>query len=404
MNLGNWIGLFTILASIYILWQIRQLLLLVFTAVVIATTLNKLSRWLQHFRIKRPLAVLISVSLFILLIVTFFWVIVPPLAEQFQQLITIVPQGINKLNDWLNILKDQLPNRLREQLPNIDINEVITQLQPIFNQLINNAGAFVGNTLGIFLSLLLILVLSIMMLADPISYRQGFIKLFPSFYRQRVNLILDNCEIALGGWVIGSLFNMSVIALLSFIGLSILKIPLASAQAVLAGLLTLMPHIGPTISVIPPMAIALLDSPLKSALVLLIYILIQQIESNILNPYLIARQVSLLPAITLIAQVFFASFFGFSGLLLALPLTIICQVWIKELLITDILDNWQIENYPPQTDHINALSQTDKVVEEKIDSVREKVAENLSKNYPESRVSHSESTSESSEQTSENLG
>ena len=87
MNLGNWIGLFTILASIYILWQIRQLLLLVFTAMVIATTLNKLSRKLQGFRIKRPLAVLISVSLFLLLIVIFVWVVVPPLAEQFQQLI-----------------------------------------------------------------------------------------------------------------------------------------------------------------------------------------------------------------------------------------------------------------------------------------------------------------------------
>ncbi len=400
MNLGNWIGLFTILASIYILWQIRQLLLLVFTAVVIATTLNKLSRWLQHFRIKRSLAVLISVSLFILLIATFFWVIVPPLAEQFQQLITIVPLGINKLNDWLNILKDQLPNQLREQLPNIDINQVIPQLQPIFNQLINNAGAFVGNTFGIFLSFLLILVLTIMMLADPISYRQGFIKLFPSFYRQRVNLILDSCEIALGGWVIGSLFNMSVIALLSFIGLSILKIPLASAQAVLAGLLTLMPNIGPTISLIPPMAIALLDSPLKSALVLLIYILIQQIESNILNPYLIARKVSLLPAITLIAQVFFASFFGFAGLLLALPLTIICQVWMKELLITDILDNWQVENFPPQRDNIDVLSKTTNVVEEKIDSDIEKVAENLNKDALQSKVINSEETSESSEQTS----
>ncbi|NEQ37648.1 MAG: AI-2E family transporter [Okeania sp. SIO3I5] len=367
MNLGNWIGLFTILASIYILWQIRQLLLLVFTAVVIATTLNKLARWLQRFRIKRPFAVLISVSLFILLIVTFFWVIVPPLAEQFQQLITIVPQGINRLNDWLNILKDQLPNRLREQLPSIDINEIIPQLQPIFNQLINNAGAFVGNTFGIFLSLLLILVFTIMMLADPISYRQGFIKLFPSFYRQRVNLILDSCEIALGGWVISSLFNMSVITLLSFIGLSILKIPLALAQAVLAGLLTLMPHIGPTISVIPPMAIALLDSPLKSALVLLIYILIQQIKSNTLNSYLLQRKVSLLPAITLIAQVFFASFFGFSGLLLALPLTIICQVWIKELLIKDILDNWQVDNFTPQRNNIDTLSKTAQFVEEKID-------------------------------------
>ncbi|NEQ74930.1 MAG: AI-2E family transporter [Okeania sp. SIO2C9] len=388
MNLGNWIGLFAILAAIYILWQIRQLLLLVFTAVVIATTLNKLARWLQRFRINRPLAVLISVSLFILIIVTFLWVIVPPLTEQFQQLITIVPLGINKLNDWLNILKEQLPIQLREQLPNIDINEVITQLQPIFNQLINNAGEFVGNTFGIFLSLLLILVLTIMMLVNPSAYRQGFIQLFPNFYRQRVNLILNHCEIVLGGWVIGTLINMSVIALLSFIGLSILQLPLASAQAVLAGLLTLMPNIGPTLSVIPPMAIALIDSPLKSGLVLFIYILIQQIGGNILTPYVMAKQVSLLPAITLIFQVFFASFFGFSGLLLALPLTIIAQVWIKELLIKDILDNWQVKNFSYERNTVNTISKFAEInhnqVEDQIDSEVEEVEDKTTEDLPKS--------------------
>ncbi len=380
MNLGDWIGLFAILVSMYILWQIRQLLLLVFTAVVIATALNKLARWLQSFRIKRSLAVLISISLLILTIVTFLLIIVPPLTEQFQQLINIVPLGINKLNDWLNIFKEQLPPQLREQLPNIDINQVITQLQPILNELINNAGAFVGNTLGIFLSFLLILVLTIMMLANPNSYRQTLIQLFPSFYRRRANLILNQCEVALGGWVIGTLINMIGIGLLSFIGLSILKIPLASAQAVLAGLLTLMPNIGPTLSIIPPLAIALLYSPVKSALVLLTYILIQQIQSHILNHKFIVKQVSLLPALTLIAQIFFASFFGFSGLLLALPLTIVCQIWIQELLITDILNNWQIENFSPQVDTTNSVSTMSKSVElnqSQVESQIDSAVENL---------------------------
>ena len=396
MNLGNWIGLFSILAALYILWQIRQLLLLVFTTVVIATALNKLARWLQRFRINRSLAVLISVTLFILLIVTFFWVIVPPLAEQFQQLTTIVPLGINKLNDWLNILKEQLPTRLREQLPNIDINEVITQLQPIFNQLINNAGTFVGNTLGIFLSLLLILVLTIMMLADPVAYRQGFIQLFPSFYRQRVKLILDNCELALGGWVIGILINMTIITLLSFIGLSILKIPLASAQAVLAGLLSLIPNIGPTLSIIPPMAIALLDSPLKAGLVLLIYIFIQQIESNILSPYVMSQQVSLLPAIILISQVFFARFFGFLGLLLALPLMIVSKVWIQELLIKDILDNWQTNNHQPESNLTTTLTKSDqgessRNTDHQVDSITNyEVSEKLENNIHNSPTLSSE--------------
>ncbi len=116
------------------------------------------------------------------------------------------------------------------------------------------------------------------------------------------------------------------------------------AQAALAGILTFIPNIGPALSVIPPMAIALLEAPWKSFAVLILYIIIQQVESNLLTPYVMAQQVSLLPAVTLLAQVFFATFFGFLGLLLALPLTVVGQVWLKEVIIKDILDQWHFHH------------------------------------------------------------
>lgn len=342
MKLGQWIGLLALIASCYILWQIRQALLLLFAAVVIATSLNRLARYLQKFRLKRPIAVLLSISFLILIFVSLFLLIVPPFSQQFQQLTQRTPQGIAKLNQWLDLIETRFSAQIGQPLPNLDINNIIQQLRPIFNQLLGGAGAFVGNTLGVILSFLLVLVLTLMTLAEPLSYRKGFIQLFPSFYRRRVDGILDECEVALGGWVIGALISMSVISLLSLIGLSVLQVPLPLAHAVVAGLLNLIPNIGPGLSVIPPMTIALLDSPLKSGFVLILYFLIQQFETNILTPYVMAQQVSLLPAVTLIAQVFFATFFGFLGLLLALPLTVVAQVWIREALIKDILDQWHI--------------------------------------------------------------
>ena len=129
--------------------------------------------------------------------------------------------------------------------------------------------------------------------------------------------------------------------IMSFTALLILQIPLALSQATLAGLFTFIPNIGPALSVVPPIAISLLEEPWKAIAVLGAYVLIQQIESNLLTPLVMAQQVSLLPAFTLLAQVFFASFFGFLGLFLALPLTVIAQVWIKEALIKDILDKWE---------------------------------------------------------------
>ncbi len=340
MKLGQWIGLLALIASCYILWQIRQALLLLFAAVVIATSLNRLARYLQRFRLKRPIAVLLSISFLILIFVGLFLLIVPPFAQQFQQLTQRTPQGIAKLNQWLDLIETRFSAQIGQPLPNLDINNIIQQLRPIFNQLLGGAGAFVGNTLGVILSFLLVLVLTLMTLAEPLSYRKAFIELFPSFYRRRVDGILDECEVALGGWVIGALISMSVISLLSLIGLSVLQVPLPLAHAVVAGLLNLIPNIGPGLSVIPPMTIALLDSPLKSGFVLILYFLIQQFETNILTPYVMAQQVALLPAVTLIAQVFFATFFGFLGLLLALPLTVVAQVWIREVLIKDILNQW----------------------------------------------------------------
>ncbi|MCT7955885.1 AI-2E family transporter [Laspinema palackyanum] len=339
MNLGQWMGLLAIFISCYILWQIREILLLLFAAVVLATALNRLARRLQWFGIKRGWAVMVSILLLLLVLVSFFWLIVPPFATQLQQLTQLLTLGFAEINDLIYQFRTQVPPQLKQYLP--DVESIVQQLQPLANQLVGGAGAVVGGTFGGLLSFLLVLVLALMMVSSPQAYRSSFVRLFPSFYRWRVDGILDRCDVALGGWLIGILFNMMVIGVLSWIGLLILGVPLALANGVLAGLLTFIPNIGPALSAIPPMAIALLDAPWKSLAVLGLYIFIQQLESNVLTPYVMAEQIFLLPAVTLIAQVFFASIFGFLGLFLALPLTLVLQVWLQETLVKDILDRWR---------------------------------------------------------------
>ena len=338
MNFGTWIGIVAFSISLYVLWQIRQLLLLIFTAIVIATSLNTLVQRLCHRGLRRSYAVLLSMISLVGVLTGFFLIIIPPFIAQFQQLALLFPQGIEILRKLIDLLLSRLDPELISYLPDIDqFNE---QLQPIINQLLGRGLNFFYGSFGALLSLLLLLVLALMLLSDPIPYRKGFIRLFPAFYRRRVDRILKLCNEALQGWLVGILFNMCVIAILSFISLLVLKIPLALAQAVLAGILTFIPNIGPMLSVIPPMAIAIIDNPLKSLAVLITYIIIQQVESNILTPLIMARQVSLLPAFTLLAQVFFTTFFGFLGLFLALPLAVVGQIWFEEVVIRDILDNW----------------------------------------------------------------
>ncbi len=140
-------------------------------------------------------------------------------------------------------------------------------------RLFGNFLTLFSNSLGIILNVLVVLVLTIMLLASPAPYRQGFTLLFPASYRPRTEDILQQCEVSLGGWVTGTLFNMGVIAVLNVIALLILQVPLA-ANGVLSGILTFIPNIGPTLSTIPPILLALLDSLGKAVAVLVVYIII----------------------------------------------------------------------------------------------------------------------------------
>ncbi|MTJ12994.1 AI-2E family transporter [Anabaena sp. UHCC 0187] len=338
MNLGQWIGLIALVISLYILWQLRDVLLLIFAAVVLATTLNRLARRFQSLGIKRGLAVLLAVGIFFGGVVCFFWLIVPPFVQQFHELTYRVPQGFGRFNSWIDLQRTNIPPQLLPYIP--DLNSLIEQAQPLFNRLLGNSFAFVSGSLEVVLKILLVLVLTGMFLVNPDAYQKVFVRIFPSFYRRRVVGILDQCEVSLEGWVTGASIGVLVVGLMSLVGLSILSVKAALALGVLAGFMNLIPNLGPTMSVVPAMAIALLDNPWKALAVFILYFFIQQAESNFITPVVMAHQVSLLPAVTLISQLFFVTFFGFLGLFLALPLTVVAKIWVQEVLIKDVLDQW----------------------------------------------------------------
>ena len=363
MQLGQWLGFIVLVLSLYILWQIRQMLLIIFAAIVLATAINQLARKIQRkFVLSRTIGVLAALTLVIVILVGFFITIVPPFITQFQELTTTkFPAILRSAHQWSNNIQSYIPAPLVPYLPNLD--DLNRQIQPLLKSIVGSSLTIFSSSLGAILNLLFVIILTMMLLAQPKAYRHTFIALFPSFYRRRVNQILTECETSLGKWFVGALLSMVVVAGLSLIGLLVLGIPLALAQAILAGLLNFIPNVGPTLSVILPMAIALLDEPWKAVAILIIYLLIQQFESNLLTPYIMSQQVSLLPAITLISQVFFTTFFGFLGLLLALPLTVVGKVWINAVLIEDILDRWhylksdRFHSLPAETEVV--LTETD---------------------------------------------
>ncbi len=354
MSLGKWLGLVVLLVSLYVLWQIRQVLLLLFTAVVLASALNSLVLYLGKRGLKRSWAVALSIALLLGVTFLFCLLVIPPFISESQQFTELVPQSVDRIETWSNWLESQVPDQaiLAPEVFNA-INTVIDNLANEIPNVASNAFrnflALFSSSLLVLLNILLIFVLTIMLLVDPHKYRSMFIRLFPSFYRRRADTILTLCDTALDSWIIGILFNMTVIAICSGIGLWILGVKLVLANALIAGLMEAIPNIGPTLSLIPPMAVALLDAPWKALAVLIFYVLLQQLEQYILVPAVMAKQLDLPPAVTLLSQIIFALFFGFLGLLLALPLVIVGQIWFKEVMIKDVLDPWNRphKNPPP---------------------------------------------------------
>lgn len=342
MRLGTLVGFLAIIIALYILWRIKQVLLLAFAAVVFATAINQLVKLLkQKFGMRRKVAIAISVTGVLIFVVGFTALVIPPFIDQVEELVTLVPEGLEQLSGWNQWLRNLLPPNLINDVRGL---ESFTQnIGSLTDGIISNFFNLFSSTLGIVLNSLLVIVVTIMLLSDPTPYRQIFLLMFPAFYRRRIQTILNKCEKSLGGWAIGILFNMAVITILSGIGLLALGVRLPLANSLLAGILTFIPNLGPVLSVVPPAAMALLDAPWKALAVVILYIAIQQIESNILTPIVMKKQVSLLPAVTLLAQVAFAVFFGILGLFLALPITVVAQVWLKEVVVKDILDLWQTD-------------------------------------------------------------
>lgn len=339
MNLGQWLSILCLVIVFIILWQIRQALLLVFTAVVLATALNSVVRQFRKLGLRRNRAVLLTISLALLLIVLFGYLIVPPFIDQFLQLVALVPKGFTRVVTWLENLLNNRPAWLANvELPSPA--ELTREIQPLLTGVLPNFFAIFSSSLAVLVQILLLVILTLMLLADPLSYRRAVVQLLPSFYRRRADAILGECEVALGNWLGGALISSAVVALLSAIGLWVLQIQFVLAQALLAGLLNFIPNIGPTLSLVFPLTVAALDAPWKVVAVIILYVVIQNLESYLITPTVMANQVSLLPAMTLAAQIIFANFFGFLGLLLALPLSVVAKTLIQEILIKDILDHW----------------------------------------------------------------
>jgi len=308
------------LASLLALWvasQIGTILLSVFVALVFALGLNPLVDWLTEQKLSRTLAVTLTYTFFLVLVLGLFALALPPMVTQVQKLV--------------------------ERLPLYAASISLPGLKPVgehfLNALVSEISKGTGNVLKLTLtvfsnafSIVTVLVLTFYFLLDYPSLRERFLDLYPKDTGRRMAKLLEEIEFKIGGWLRGQVFLMFVVGLASFVGLSLLRIDYALSLAIIAGFLEIVPMIGPIVSFIPAAIVASAKSPLALALVALLYLLIQQLESNFVVPKVMEKVVGFSPLVTLIAIMIGGKLFGVVGALLSIPTTLVGYLIIRSLL------------------------------------------------------------------------
>ncbi len=307
-------AIFTTLATLIGLWltyQIRHILVILFVSFILMSAMKPLVVKAQKFKIPRSLTI---ITLYLASFVLFFGILaslIPVIISQTTGLIDQLPQFFQVLDQHYHL--------------QIDPSLITQNLNTISSNLFKLAGGVFSNALDVFA----ILFLAYYMIVER-NHVFSFLSRFLSPKNAtQVNRFLDLLEIKIGYWFRGELLLMLIIGVATYLGLLLLKIPYALPLALLAGLLEVVPNIGPTISAIFTIAIGLTVSPLTALGALILGIVIQQLENNLIVPQVMHYAVGLSPLLTLVILLIGLKLGGITGAILAIPSYLVIDVILE---------------------------------------------------------------------------
>jgi len=352
-----------------LLWVANEIVIVAFLGtlfgIAVAAGVDKLER----FKVNRGLGAAFLVIVFLMILYTLGSFVAPTIAEQGRELKQRLPDAVERVESWLNKRNPALMSSLlgsdsaqtpapadstqakgaksRDTTATAGDTTTSTHLGPsmalresLGKKLAGSAHylfPFLTSTVETVAGLLLILMMSLYIGADPYTYRNGILHLFPKRKRERIGEVLSAMATILRKWLVTQLIAMVTIGVVSTIALLALGVKAPFALGILAGLLEFVPTIGPILSAVPAIAMGFLDSPEKALYVGLAYLAIQQLEGHLLIPLLMKGGMDLPPVLTIVTQALMALLFGFLGLMIAVPLLCAVMVPIKMLYVEDAL-------------------------------------------------------------------
>lgn len=313
-----------IAALVLLLWQIREVILLVFAAVLVAIILRILAAPIGRFlRLSEAWALALSAFLLAGFIGLAFYLFGSEVIGQGKELARILPDAWNAF-------------KTRFGLEAIG-QEVAQQANNPQSALLFNVAGWVFSAGSILVNLVLVIVGGLYIAAAPELYYKGLVLLFPENRRPLAEDTLDTAGNALRLWLVGQLAAMVLVGTLTAVGLLIIGIPAPLALGLLAGLAEFVPLVGPIAAAVPALLLAVGGGWEMMLWTAGLYLLVQQIESNVITPLIQHRTVEIPPALTLFAVIAAGVAFGGVGVILAAPLAVVAFVAVKKLYVREAL-------------------------------------------------------------------
>ncbi len=301
----------SLILSLWMIYLIRDLLVILFVAVILMSALSPLVKFFIKLKLPKALGIAISYIVIIGLLAAVVAAIAQPLIEEGTKLIVTLPSVAGQIFSITNIDKSVF----QSGLTNLSKN-VFSITLAVFDNLI---------------TIIFLLVLTFYLLLERENLESRIAALFGS-KEERIKKSIIAIEEKLGSWLRGQLFLSLIIGLLSYIGLFILNIPYALPLALIAGVLEVVPVIGPIISAIPAIFIALTISPVLALGVAAMFFVIQQLENHLIVPQVMKRAVGLNPLMVILAIAIGSRLLGIAGALLAVPLAVVVQIIVTEII------------------------------------------------------------------------
>ena len=363
--------------ALQLLWIGRSIVLLTFLGVLFGIALTAGVDWLQRRRVPRGIGAVLIVLAFLGALAGLGALTAPSITDQLRDLKTQLPAAIGKIQRWVQERQEGVTQVLEQVSPEAaagvagqgsgdtaggaggqrpepeqakpgqqasekrGAEEKQSSLgQGIADQLGGAARhlfGFASSTVAVLGGLVLILFVAIFVAIDAETYQDGLMHLFPHKARRRAREVLTATAAMLRRWLFTQFISMVLVGVLTAVVLLIMGIEAAVALGIIAGILEFVPIAGPIMASIPAIAMGFLDGPEKAVYVALAYVVIQQIESNLLYPLLMKKGLELPPVLTIFTQGVLATVFGFIGLLVAVPMLAAAIVPIKMLYVRDVV-------------------------------------------------------------------